>query len=106
MKLVDSTYNLEEEIRFMPIGYGKSFHYSKSVQIIPYTILYDTNLTEQEWLQIRGKENRKVAPWTPNHEEEVSHAYFHYYSSAFDQPHIREAWASIPHILQIDDHDM
>lgn len=60
----------------------------------------------REWLQIRGKENRRMAPWTPNHEEEVTHAYFHYYSSAFDQPHIRDAWASIPHIFQIDDHDI
>ena len=62
--------------------------------------------TEQEWLQIKGKENRKAAPWTTKHEEDVNHAYFHYYSSSFDQPHIRDAWAQIPHLFQIDDHDM
>ena len=60
----------------------------------------------KQWLAMSGKENRKNAAWTPKHEEDVSHAYFHYYTSHFDQPYLREAFAQIPHILQIDDHDM
>lgn len=60
----------------------------------------------KQWLEIKGKDNRKAAPWTARHEEDVSHAYFHYYTSHFDQPYLREAFAQIPHILQIDDHDM
>ena len=60
----------------------------------------------KQWLATSGKENRKNAPWTPKHEEEVNHAYFHYYTSHFDQPHLREAFAQIPHIMQIDDHDV
>lgn len=60
----------------------------------------------KQWLGIHGKEQRKNAPWTAAHEEEVSHAYFHYYTSHFDQPHLREAFAQIPHILQLDDHDI
>ena len=60
----------------------------------------------KQWLQIKGKENRKNEPWTPSHEEDVSHAYFHYYTSHFDQPFLRDAFAQIPYILQIDDHDM
>lgn len=60
----------------------------------------------KQWLATRGKEARKNAPWTAAHEEDVSHAYFHYYTSHFDQPYLREAFAQIPHILQIDDHDM
>ena len=60
----------------------------------------------KQWLVMSGKENRKNAPWTAKHEEDVSHAYFHYYTSHFDQPYLREAFAQIPHILQIDDHDM
>ncbi|KZF26860.1 hypothetical protein L228DRAFT_265215 [Xylona heveae TC161] len=60
----------------------------------------------KQWLVMSGKENRKNAVWTAQHEEEVSHAYFHYYTSHFDQPHLREAFAQIPHILQIDDHDI
>lgn len=60
----------------------------------------------RQWLAMRGKENRKNAQWTARHEEDVSHAYFHYYTSHFDQPFLREAFAQIPHILQIDDHDM
>ena len=60
----------------------------------------------KQWLAIPGKENRKTAQWTAQLEEDVSHAYFHYYTSHFDQPHLREAFAQIPHILQIDDHDM
>ena len=60
----------------------------------------------KQWLAMSGKDNRKSAAWTARHEEDVSHAYFHYYSSHFDQPYLREAFAQIPHILQIDDHDM
>ena len=60
----------------------------------------------KQWLQMSGKENRKNAVWTAAHEEDVSHAYFHYYTSHFDQPHVREAFAQIPHVLTIDDHDM
>ncbi|SPO00803.1 related to WW domain protein [Cephalotrichum gorgonifer] len=60
----------------------------------------------KQWLELRGKENRKNTQWTARHEEDVSHAYFHYYTSHFDQPFLREAFAQIPHILQIDDHDI
>ena len=60
----------------------------------------------KQWLAMSGKDNRKNAQWTAKHEEDVSHAYFHYYTSHFDQPYLREAFAQIPHVLQIDDHDM
>ncbi|EAQ93277.1 hypothetical protein CHGG_01512 [Chaetomium globosum CBS 148.51] len=60
----------------------------------------------RQWLAMQGRENRKNAPWTARHQEEVSHAYFHYYSSHFDQPFMREAFAQIPHVLQVDDHDI
>ncbi|KAK4158449.1 hypothetical protein C8A00DRAFT_10714 [Chaetomidium leptoderma] len=60
----------------------------------------------KQWLSMPGRENRKSAPWTARHQEEVSHAYFHYYTSHFDQPFMREAFAQIPHVLQIDDHDI
>ncbi|KAK0731702.1 hypothetical protein B0H67DRAFT_597533 [Lasiosphaeris hirsuta] len=60
----------------------------------------------RQWLAMPGRENRKSAPWTARHEEDVSHAYFHYYTSHFDQPFMREAFAQIPHVLQIDDHDI
>ncbi|KAL6716277.1 hypothetical protein ACLMJK_005843 [Lecanora helva] len=60
----------------------------------------------KQWLAMSGKETRKNAQWTAKHEEDVSHAYFHYYTSHFDQPYLREAFAQIPHILQIDDHDI
>lgn len=60
----------------------------------------------KQWLATSGKENRKNAGWTAKHEEDVSHAYFHYYTSHFDQPYLREAFAQIPHVLQLDDHDM
>jgi hypothetical protein len=60
----------------------------------------------KQWTATSGKEIRKNAPWTAKHEEDVCHAYFHYYTSHFDQPHLREAFAQIPHILALDDHDM
>ncbi|KAF2098641.1 hypothetical protein NA57DRAFT_39592 [Rhizodiscina lignyota] len=60
----------------------------------------------KQWTAMSGKENRKNAQWTARHEEEVTHAYFHYYTSHFDQPHLREAFAQIPHILTVNDHDI
>lgn len=60
----------------------------------------------KQWLAISGKEARKTAAWTAALEEDVTHAYFHYYTSHFDQPHLREAFAQIPHVLQVDDRDM
>ncbi|PGG99305.1 hypothetical protein AJ79_08572 [Helicocarpus griseus UAMH5409] len=60
----------------------------------------------KQWLTISGKEQRKNAVWTAAHEEDTTHAYFHYYTSHFDQPHMREAFAQIPHVLQVDDHDI
>lgn len=60
----------------------------------------------RQWTAISGKDVRKNAAWTPQHEDEITHAYFHYYTSHFDQPHIREAFAQIPNVLALDDHDM
>ncbi|RAL08679.1 WW domain protein [Aspergillus homomorphus CBS 101889] len=60
----------------------------------------------KQWLAMSGKETRKSAPWTTAHEEDVSHAYFHYYTSHFDQPYLRESFAQIPYVCQIDDHDI
>ncbi|KAG9952963.1 hypothetical protein KCU85_g1509, partial [Aureobasidium melanogenum] len=60
----------------------------------------------RQWTAMSGKENRKNEPWTAKLEDDVSHAYFHYYSSHFDQPHVREAFAQIPHILTLDDNDI
>ena len=74
-------------------------------QIYADRIWKDIPLLKQ-WLATSGKEIRKNAQWTAQHEDDVSHAYFHYYTSHFDQPYLREAFAQIPHVLQIDDHDM
>ncbi|KAK7226076.1 hypothetical protein V2G26_014079 [Clonostachys chloroleuca] len=60
----------------------------------------------RQWLALSGRDNRKNVQWTARHEEDVAHAYFHYYTSHFDQPFMREAFAQIPHVLQINDHDI
>ncbi|KAL3489148.1 hypothetical protein BJX62DRAFT_163136 [Aspergillus germanicus] len=60
----------------------------------------------KQWLLIRGKEARKTAAWTAAYEQDVSHGYFHYYTSHFDQPYLRESFAQIPYVCQIDDHDI
>ncbi|EGR50478.1 uncharacterized protein TRIREDRAFT_76564 [Trichoderma reesei QM6a] len=60
----------------------------------------------KQWLAMSGRDNKRNTQWTARHEEDVSHAYFHYYTSHFDQPYLREAFAQIPHVLQIDDHDI
>ncbi|KAJ5172301.1 hypothetical protein N7492_004894 [Penicillium capsulatum] len=60
----------------------------------------------KQWLTISGKEARKNAPWTAANQQDVSHAYFHYYTSHFDQPYLRESFAQIPYVCQIDDHDI
>jgi hypothetical protein len=39
-------------------------------------------------------------------EEDVTHAYFHYYTAHFDQPAVKEAFAQIPHVCCLDDHDI
>lgn len=60
----------------------------------------------RQWTQTSGKENRKTAPWSPRLDEDVTHAYFHYYTSHFDQPVVREAFAQIPQVCCLDDHDI
>ncbi|KAF4505190.1 hypothetical protein G6O67_007165 [Ophiocordyceps sinensis] len=60
----------------------------------------------RQWLAMSGRDNKKKVQWTARHEEDVSHAYFHFYTSHFDQPFLREAFAQIPHVLQINDHDI
>ncbi|KAK5739448.1 hypothetical protein LTR17_005353 [Elasticomyces elasticus] len=60
----------------------------------------------RQWTQMSGKETRKTAAWTPKMDEDVCHAFFHYYTSHFDQPAIREAFAQIPHVCCLDDHDL
>jgi hypothetical protein len=60
----------------------------------------------KQWLALPGKDTKRNAQWTAKHEEDVSHSYFHYYTSHFDQPYLREAFAQIPHVLTIDDHDI
>ncbi|KAI5269765.1 hypothetical protein E4T47_06800 [Aureobasidium subglaciale] len=62
--------------------------------------------TLRQWTAMSGKENRKNEAWSAKLEDDVSHAYFHYYSSHFDQPHVREAFAQIPHVLTLDDNDI
>ncbi|KAI5308668.1 hypothetical protein KEM55_005147, partial [Ascosphaera atra] len=84
---------------------GFHVHLSPGGQICGDRIWKDIPALRQ-WLAISGKENRKTAPWTVQHEEEVSHAYFHYYTSHLDLPHLREAFAQIPIISQIDGNDM
>ncbi|ODA82960.1 hypothetical protein RJ55_01469 [Drechmeria coniospora] len=60
----------------------------------------------KQWLAMSGRDNKKGVQWTARHEEDVGHAYFHFYTSHFDQPFIREAFAQIPHVLQMNDHDI
>ncbi|KID91199.1 Fso1 [Metarhizium guizhouense ARSEF 977] len=60
----------------------------------------------KQWLAMSGRDNKKNVQWTARHEEDVAHAYFHFYTSHFDQPFMREAFAQIPHVLQINDHDI
>lgn len=79
------------------IGLGGQIHGDRLWREIPAL---------KQWTGISGKENRKNSPWTATHEEDVMHAYFHYYTSHFDQPHVREAFAQIPHVLTLDDSDM
>ncbi|KAJ9424992.1 hypothetical protein QL093DRAFT_2078767 [Fusarium oxysporum] len=39
----------------------------------------------KQWLAMSGRDNKKNVQWTARHEEDVAHAYFHYYTSHFDQ---------------------
>lgn len=74
-------------------------------QIYADRLWHDVPMLKQ-WTTMSGKENRRNAAWTAKHEEDVIHAYFHFYTSHFDQPHLREAFAQIPNVLTLDDHDI
>lgn len=60
----------------------------------------------RQWTAMSGRDQKKNTPWTSQLEDEVTHAYFHFYTSHLDQTPLREAFAQIPHILTIDDHEM
>ncbi|KAI9105320.1 hypothetical protein DFS34DRAFT_598929 [Phlyctochytrium arcticum] len=60
----------------------------------------------KQWLAMKGKENRRDAPWTAVMEQHASNFYFNVYTSHFATPNLREALSSIPSIFQIDDHDL
>ncbi|KAK7205388.1 hypothetical protein BZA70DRAFT_155625 [Myxozyma melibiosi] len=60
----------------------------------------------QDWMHTKGKQNRKDYEWTPRLEKDLNLAYFFYYTNHFDRPGIRDCFASIPNVFQIDDHDI
>ena len=74
-------------------------------QIYADRLWKDINALKQ-WTAMSGKENRKNSAWNARLDDDVKHAYFHYYTSHFDQPAIREAFAQIPQICCLDDHDI
>ncbi|KAJ3406608.1 hypothetical protein HDV05_005908 [Chytridiales sp. JEL 0842] len=60
----------------------------------------------QEWMQIKGKENRQNAPWTERLENDVTTFYFNCYIDGFSEGSVKEALARIPYVFAIDDHDV
>ncbi|KAK9474736.1 uncharacterized protein V1510DRAFT_372689 [Dipodascopsis tothii] len=59
-----------------------------------------------KWLQTKGKEARRTAPWTGQMEHDLNLAFFFYYTSHFDRPGVRDCLSQIPHVFSIDDHDI
>lgn len=59
----------------------------------------------QPWLRLSGRNNREIAPWTEQMEEEAHQFYFTAYMQHFTGPIIRDAFASIPQVNMCDDHD-
>ena len=59
-----------------------------------------------EWMEVKGKEERKVHPWTARMEEETCRFYCELYLQCFGEEVIRDALASIPYVFAIDDHDL
>ncbi|KAJ3042628.1 hypothetical protein HDV00_006907 [Rhizophlyctis rosea] len=59
-----------------------------------------------EWLEIKGKEERRVAPWTEKMDEETNRFYVELYLQCFGEEVIRDALASIPYVFLVDDHDI
>ncbi|KAJ3124072.1 hypothetical protein HK098_001397 [Nowakowskiella sp. JEL0407] len=59
----------------------------------------------KEWLAISGKQQRKLAPWTPAMEENCSRFYFELYIRHFLSATMKDALAKIPYVFQPDDHD-
>ncbi|KAK9452777.1 hypothetical protein V1511DRAFT_506963 [Dipodascopsis uninucleata] len=60
----------------------------------------------RDWLNTKGKLNRRDYEWTDRLEQDINLAYFFFYSNHFDRPGIRDCLAQIPNVFQIDDHDI
>ena len=54
-----------------------------------------------EWLGVKGKDQRQYWAWKSEHDDMMRHAYFHYYTSSFAKPYVRDALAVIPHVFQV-----
>lgn len=60
----------------------------------------------QLWLATKGKQNRNTAPWSDELETDLNQFYFSTYVNHFLDPAMRSAYARIPTINMLDDHDI
>ena len=60
----------------------------------------------KQWLNTKGRENRRTAPWTDELEADCSQYYLQAYMAHFMSTGIRDAYASIPSVNMLDDHDL
>ncbi|KAJ3394957.1 hypothetical protein HDU92_006422 [Lobulomyces angularis] len=60
----------------------------------------------QEWLAIKGKQNKHDHPWSDQLEKEVSFFFLNLYTQSWAEMFIRDAFATIPQVNMLDDHDI
>ena len=79
--------------------------YDINVSFFEDAVFYESKQLN-DWLHISGKENRKDYPWDDDFENEAMDFYFRLYIKRFNEPLIRDAYASIPFVNIMDDHDI
>ncbi|KAJ3228163.1 hypothetical protein HK099_006043 [Clydaea vesicula] len=60
----------------------------------------------KEWLSLKGKQNRAEYPWSRELEDEISSFYYTLYVTSWEDQYVKNAFASIPQVNVLDDHDI
>ncbi|KAL3896244.1 MAG: hypothetical protein SGCHY_004201 [Lobulomycetales sp.] len=68
--------------------------------------VWDECQTLIDWLNTKGKENRRQYPWSDSLEQQVTDFYFNLYCKEWSAPVHKFAMSGIPSINIMDDHDL
>ncbi|KAJ3380959.1 hypothetical protein HDU92_005674 [Lobulomyces angularis] len=60
----------------------------------------------KDWLALKGKQTKHDHPWSDQFETEVSFFFFNLYTQSWAEQYMKEAFATIPQVNMLDDHDI